>query len=254
MTFARSAPLKPGVMRAARSRSKSWASLMPRLWIFRICTRPMRSGLPTSTWRSNRPARSSAWSSTSGRLVAAMMITGRDMSVLKPSISASNWLSVCSRSSLPPPMAQPGSPALPDGVDLVDEHDGRRRLAGLLEQVAHPGRSHAHEHLHELRAAALEEGDLRFAGGGLGQQRLAGARRAHQQHALGDAAAQTGELLRSLQELDDLLQLGDGLVRAAHILEGDSHLLRRSPAWPCSSPRRRCRRPASRRRRPPSCR
>ena len=46
-----------------------------------------------------------------------------------------------------------------------------------------------------------------------------------QQDALGDAAAQTGELLRGLEELDDLLEFGDGLVGAAHVLVGHSHLL-----------------------------
>ena len=199
---------------------------MPRLWIFKICTRPMRSGLLTSTCRSNRPARRSAWSSTSGRLVAAMMITGRDISLLKPSISASSWLRVCSRSSLPPPVGSPAPRRLPDGVDLVDEHDGRSGLPGLFEQIPDASRTDAYEHLHELRAAAFEEGDLGFARGGFGQQGLARARRTHEQHSLRDAAAQAGELLRMLQELDDLVQLGDSLVRPAHVLEGDAHLLR----------------------------
>ena len=34
--------------------------------------------------------------------------------------------------------AQAGPPVAADGVDLVDEHDGRGRRLGLLEQVAHP--------------------------------------------------------------------------------------------------------------------
>ena len=38
----------------------------------RICSRPRISGSGTTTWRSKRPGRSSAGSSTSGRLVAAM--------------------------------------------------------------------------------------------------------------------------------------------------------------------------------------
>ena len=48
--------------------------------------------------RSNLPGRSSAGSSTSGRLVAARTTIPWVMS--KPSISASSWFSVCSRSSL----------------------------------------------------------------------------------------------------------------------------------------------------------
>ena len=63
----------------------------------RISSRPLMSGLSTSTWRSKRPGRSSAGSSTSGRFVAAMMMTPLRES--KPSISASSWFSVCSRSS-----------------------------------------------------------------------------------------------------------------------------------------------------------
>ena len=50
--------------------------------------------------RSKRPGRSRAGSSDSGRLVAARITTPLVPS--KPSISVSNWLSVCSRSSLPP--------------------------------------------------------------------------------------------------------------------------------------------------------
>ena len=62
--------------------------------------RPLRSGGATITWRSKRPARSRAESSTSGRLVAAMMMTLP--SLPKPSISTSRALSVDSRSSVPP--------------------------------------------------------------------------------------------------------------------------------------------------------
>ena len=50
---------------------------------------------------SRRPGLSKALSSTSGLLVAARMNIPLDES--KPSISASNWFNVCSRSSLPPP-------------------------------------------------------------------------------------------------------------------------------------------------------
>ncbi|MOA14711.1 hypothetical protein D3C78_1348300 [compost metagenome] len=71
----------------------------------RICSRPRTSGRPTTTWRSKRPGRSSAGSSTSGRLVAAMTMMPSFIS--KPSISTSNWLRVCSRSSCPPPRPAP---------------------------------------------------------------------------------------------------------------------------------------------------
>ena len=63
------------------------------------------SGASTAICRSNRPGRSRAGSSTSGRLVAAIKMTPPRTS--KPSISTSNWLRVCSRSSWPPPMPAP---------------------------------------------------------------------------------------------------------------------------------------------------
>ena len=74
-------------------------------WTFKICSRPRISGKGTTTWRSKRPGRCNAGSSTSGRLVAAMTITVWLLS--KPSISTSSWFRVCSRSSLPPPKPAP---------------------------------------------------------------------------------------------------------------------------------------------------
>ena len=66
-----------------------------------------------------------------------------------------------------------------------------------------------------------EEGPARLAGDGLGEQRLAGARGPDQQRALGQPPAEPGELLRVLQELDDLLELDLGLVGPGHVGEGD---------------------------------
>jgi hypothetical protein len=108
-----------------------------------------------------------------------------------------------------------------DGVDLVHEDDAGRVLLGLGEQVAHPAGAHPDEHLDEVRARDRKEGHPGLAGHGPRQQRLAGARRAEQQHALGDARAELLELLGVLQELLDLFELLDGLVDAGHVLEGD---------------------------------
>ena len=96
--LARSAPENPGVPRATAFRSTLGASCLPRQCTARIAARSDRFGSGIVTCRSNRPGRSSAGSSTSGRLVAAsttMPTTGS-----KPSISDSSWLRVCSRSSL----------------------------------------------------------------------------------------------------------------------------------------------------------
>ena len=93
---------------------------------------------------------------------------------------------------------------LAERVELVDEDDAGRLGVRLREQVAHARRADADEHLHELGAAEAEERHLRFAGDGARQQRLAGAGRPDEQHALRNAAADARVLLRRLQELDDL--------------------------------------------------
>ncbi len=83
-----------------RLRSTSSVSLMFLVCTFRVWRRPARLGLSTMIRRSNRPARSSALSRISGRLVAARITTPLEES--KPSISESSWFRVCSRSSLLP--------------------------------------------------------------------------------------------------------------------------------------------------------
>ena len=95
--FAKSAPENPGVPRAIMLGSTSSPRGTLRICTFTICSRPLMSGRPTTTWRSKRPGRNNAGSSTSGRLVAAITIMPSLAS--NPSISTSNWFSVCSRSS-----------------------------------------------------------------------------------------------------------------------------------------------------------
>jgi hypothetical protein len=106
--FSRSAPENPGVPRAivASSTSSSTGTLRDTpVCTWRIPSRPRTSGNGTTIRRSKRPGRSNAGSSTSGRFVAATMITFSFPS--KPSISTSSWFSVCSRSSCPPPSPAP---------------------------------------------------------------------------------------------------------------------------------------------------
>ena len=79
---------------------------------------------------------------------------------------------------------------LPEGVELVDEDDAGGLGLGLLEEVADARGAHADEHLDELRAAEAEERHVRLAGDGPGQQRLARARRADEEHALRDSPAE----------------------------------------------------------------
>src|SRR3954468_150907 len=119
------------------------------------------------------------------------------------------------------PAAEAGAAVAPHGVDLVHEDDAGRVLLGLLEEVADARRADADEHLDEVRAGDREEGNARLAGHGPREQRLAGARRAVEQDALGNARAESLELLRVLQELLDLMELLDRLVDPRDVAEGD---------------------------------
>ncbi len=116
--------------------------------------------------------------------------------------------------------AEPGAALAADGVDLVDEDDGRRLLAGGLEQVADPAGADADEHLHEVRAAHRQEGHAGLAGDGAGEQGLAGAGRADEQHALGDLGPDLLEAAGRLQEVDDLADLLLDPVVAGDVVEG----------------------------------
>mmetsp|Transcript_11059 Transcript_11059/g.34932 ORF Transcript_11059/g.34932 Transcript_11059/m.34932 type:complete len:264 (+) Transcript_11059:1617-2408(+) len=112
-TFAMSAPEKPGVSDAivCAVDSTSTPSLILARCVTKMSRRPVTSGKSTRICRSKRPGRSSASSRMSARFVAAR-ITMPDV-VLKPSISTSSWLSVFSRSSLPPPATPPRPRARP---------------------------------------------------------------------------------------------------------------------------------------------
>ena len=116
--------------------------------------------------------------------------------------------------------AQAGAAVAADGVDLVDEDDAGRTLLGLLEHVAHAGRADADKHLDKVRAADAEERHLGLAGNGLGQQGLAGAGRADEQHTAGDPATELLELLRVFEEIDQFLDLFLRFVAAGDVGEG----------------------------------
>jgi hypothetical protein len=109
-----------------------------------------------------------------------------------------------------------------DRIDLVNEDDARGVFLALLEHVAHPAGADADKHLDEVRAGDREERNIGFARNGARQQRLAGARRANQQHAFRDLAAEPLKFLRVLQVLDNLLEFLLRLVDTGDILEGDA--------------------------------
>src|SRR5438477_74116 len=65
--FASSAPARPAVPLAMRSRSTPDPRGILRVCTRRICSRPFTSGMSTTLWRSKRPGRSRAGSRISGR-------------------------------------------------------------------------------------------------------------------------------------------------------------------------------------------
>ena len=99
--LARSEPTAPLVASAIASKSTESSISTSFACTFNISTLPLRSGFSTIILLSKRPGRRSALSNTSGLLVAPSITSPFELS--KPSISDNNWLSVCSRSSLPPP-------------------------------------------------------------------------------------------------------------------------------------------------------
>ena len=108
-----------------------------------------------------------------------------------------------------------------DRVELVDEHDRRRVLARLVEELPDARGAEAGEHLDEGRRALRVEGRAGLVGDGLGQQRLPRSRRAVEEDALRDARAELLEALRVAEEVDDLLQLLLHLLQAGDVRPGD---------------------------------
>ena len=123
-----------------------------------------------------------------------------------------------------------------DGVDLVDEENRRRAPRRLLEHLAELGLALAVELPHDLGAVEVNEVDAALGRDGARQQRLAGAGRAVQQHALRRENAQPLEDARVLErQLDDLAHARHLALEPADVLVGHRRRARRP-----SAPPRRC--------------
>ena len=140
----RSAPPRSPGSRGRRRRSPACRARAPRgrrrrpagsclVCTARMPSRPFTSGRSTTMRRSKRPGRSSAGSSTSGRLVAATRMTP---SLRLEAVHLDEQL-VQRLLALVVAAAEAGAAVTADGVDLVDEDDAGRVLLALLEQVAH---------------------------------------------------------------------------------------------------------------------
>ena len=196
----------------------------------RICSRPRMSGSVHVDLAVEAARAQQAASRMSGRLVAATTITPRLVS--KPSISTSIWFRVCSRSSLPPPRPAPrwrptasiSSMKMMQGAFfLAFSNMSRTRAAPTPTNIST-----------KSEPEIEKNGTLASPAMRLGQQRLAGARRADQQQAARNAAAELLEFLRVLQEVDDFLDFFLGLVAAGDVGEGDAGCCSRRACAPCS--------------------
>jgi hypothetical protein len=58
-------------------------------------------------------------------------------------------------------------------VNLVDEHDGGLHFLRRSEQLTHALRTHADEHLFEIRSCRAEEGNTGLTGHSASKQRFA---------------------------------------------------------------------------------
>ena len=123
------------------------------------------------------------------------------------------------------PAAETSAALAADCIDLIDEHNRRGIFLGLLKQVAHAGCAHTDIQLDKVRARDRQEGYARLTRDRAGDQGFTGARRADQQHTLGDARADLHKLLRVFEELDDLLQLRFFFVCTGHIVKRDLALI-----------------------------
>ena len=108
----------------------------------------------------------------------------------------------------------------PDGVDLVDKDNAGSLFLGILKEVTHARGADTHEHLDEVGARHGEEWHVGLACHGFGQKGLASARRTHEEHSLGDLAAEVGVALGVLEEVDHLHDLLLGARQTGDILEG----------------------------------
>src|SRR5205814_3021371 len=117
--------------------------------------------------------------------------------------------------------AEPGAAVATNGIDLVDEDDAGRVCLPLFKEITDAAGADADEHLDEVGSRHGEKWTSRFTSNSARKQRLAGARRANQKRTFRQSSAKLGELLRILQELDDLLELDLCFIGAGDVVEGD---------------------------------
>ena len=106
-----------------------------------------------------------------------------------------------------------------NGVDLVDEDDRRRILAGGTEHIQKHILALTVQALDELAAHRGDKGDVGGSRGCFRQHGLAGSGRSVEQYALGSRYAGTHELLRVFQIIDKIFQLALCILSADDPIE-----------------------------------
>ena len=106
-----------------------------------------------------------------------------------------------------------------NGIDLINEDNGRTCLFGLVEQVAHTGSTHAHEHFHKVRTRNAEERHARLACNSTREQRFTRTRRAHQKAAARNLCAHSLIFVGICQEILDLAHFLHGFIHAGNIVK-----------------------------------
>ena len=106
-----------------------------------------------------------------------------------------------------------------DGVDFVDENDGRLLLTRLGKQIANSRRADADKHLHEIRPRNGKKRDPSLARGGFREKRLSRPRRSDEKRAVGNFRAQGFVFLRTLQKVNKLHNLALRLVATGDVFE-----------------------------------
>lgn len=113
---------------------------------------------------------------------------------------------------------------LSDGINLINKNNAGGLFIGLLEQVAHLGRSHSDKHLDKLRTGYGKKRHFGLTGHGTGYQGLSRSRRAHQQSALGKRGTNLGIFLGIMQKIHNLTEHILGFVLPGHIGKGGLHI------------------------------
>ncbi len=121
--------------------------------------------------------------------------------------------------------SDPGTPFPTNGINLVDEDDGRGDFLGPFEQIPDPAGPDADEHFHEVGPGGRQEGNFRLTGDGACHEGFSGAGWTGHEDPFRDFPSDPVEFFGRLQELDDLGHLVLGPLVSGDVVEGNRGFL-----------------------------